>query len=229
MQQKYIWAFIGTFALVTGLGAVFLFASGTLAFPTIQPFRPTKTTTDKPDPSSPAFLAQHVPSDIAVSVGPKNARVTVVEFLDFQCPFCKESHPTLLRLLDDYKNMSVRFEFRHFPIVSIHPFALPAALASLCANEQGKFLEFYDMAYTRQDAISMAGLSTFAQDLNLNLAAFNACMAEKRYEPFVKKDVDDAIALGIEGTPTWFVNTTRLVGALPYETFKQEIDKALGK
>lgn len=231
MTSKHIWIFIGTFVLVAGLSVFFFGVLGTFTFPALPSLSlwPSDKKSEVPDATSPDFVLGHAQSPIAVAIGPKNAKVMVVEFLDFQCPFCKEAHPTVLSLLKEYSGQSVRFEFRHFPLVSIHPYAIPAALASLCANEQKKFFEFYDMAYTRQGEISLQGLSTFAKDLDLNLAPFNACMAEKRYEPFIKKDVDDALALSIEGTPTWFVNSTRLVGALSYEAFKAAIDKELSK
>lgn len=229
MQSKHIWIFIGTFILVAGLGAIFFGMTGETSPPSLQSFFPRDKKNAGVPESSPAYIIQHAQSDIAASVGPKNAKVVVVEFLDYQCPFCKASHPTLLRLLNEYANRPVRFEFRNFPITSTHPFALPAALASLCAHEQGKFLDFYSMAFTRQQEISLKGLSTFAKDLDLNLASFNACMAEKRYEPFIKKDVDDALALSVEGTPTWFINSTRIVGAVPYETFTSAIEKELGR
>lgn len=228
MQSKHIWIFIGTFILVVGLGVIFFGMTGATPLPSLQSFFPTEKKEETSE-SSQAYIIQHAQSDIAASVGPKNAKVVVVEFLDYQCPFCKASHPTLLRLLKEYANQPVRFEFRNFPITSTHPFALPAALASLCAHEQGKFLDFYTMAFTRQEEISLPGLSTFARDLDLNLASFNACMAEKRYESFIKKDVDDALALSVEGTPTWFVNATRLVGAVPNETFTSAIEKELGR
>ncbi|MBI4599634.1 DsbA family protein [Candidatus Uhrbacteria bacterium] len=226
MRAKHIWIFIGTFVIVAVVG-IFIFA-GSDTF-TIPPL-PRSWTAEKgadTQGSSSDFILAHAQSDIAAAVGPKDARVVVVEFLDFQCPFCKKAHPILFELLKEYENKSVRFEFRHFPLVSIHPFAVPSSLASLCANEQGKFLEFYDMAYSRQQEISLAGLATFAKDLRLNLASFNACMAEKRYEPFIKKDLDDALTLALEGTPTWFVNATRLVGVVSYESFKAVIDNEL--
>lgn len=119
--------------------------------------------------------------------------------------------------------------FRHFPLISIHPLALPASNASLCANEQKKFLPYYDLLYTRQDEISLANLVTFAKSLDLNLQQFNACLADKRYESLIRQDVRDGLNLGLEGTPTWFVNSTRLVGAVPYETLKEAIEKELNK
>ena len=129
--------------------------------------------------------------------------------------------------MQEYQGASVRFVFRHFPIISVHPQALPASNASLCAHEQGKFLIYYDLLYTRQNEISPAGLTTFARDAGLNLQQFNTCLGERRYEPQIKNDVRDGLELGVEGTPTWFVNDVRLVGALPYETFASAIEQEL--
>ena len=119
--------------------------------------------------------------------------------------------------------------FRHIPLISIHPLALPASNASLCANEQKKFLPYYDLLYTRQDEISLANLVIFAESLGLNLQQFNTCLSDKRYESLIRQDVRDGLSLGLEGTPTWFVNNTRIIGAVPYETLKSTIDKELEK
>ena len=221
MSSKHLFAFIGSLILILALGGLFLFRDTLkmMSLPTVAKSSSQISQRSKLSPFSPS----------AISVGPENAKVTVVEFLDFQCPFCKAVHPTLMQLLKEYQGQSVRFVFRHFPLISIHPLALPASNASLCANEQQKFLPYYDLLYTRQDEISSASLVTFAQELGMNLQQFNACMAEKRYESSIRTDVKDGLALGIEGTPTWFINDTRLVGALPYETFKEAIEKALQK
>lgn len=175
-----------------------------------------------------ALLAR-ISSPYSISIGPKDARVVVVEFFDFQCPFCKAAYPTLTALMNKYKDSSVRFEFRQFPLLSIHPFAVPSAHAGLCAHEQGKFMEFYGYAYENQERISRAELSSFAQKLELNLEQYNTCTAQKRYESIIKTDLGDAIALGLAGTPSWFINHTPLVGALPLESFEEVIDAELKK
>lgn len=215
MPTRHLFAFIGSLILILGIGGGILFRDTIIPLIGAAPPR--------------AIHAGTILSTSAVSIGHAGAKVTVVEFLDFQCPFCRAAYPTLLRLMKEYQGKSVRFVFRHFPLVSIHPFALAASNASLCANEQKTFLRYYDLLYTRQDEISQSSLVTFAGELGLDLKTFNACMAEKRYETLIRQDVRDGLSLGIEGTPTWFVNDVRLVGALPYETFKTAIDQALQK
>lgn len=221
MKGKHITAFIAALLIILGAGALFLFAQ--------QGGLPTLPLMQAPQNSSSANTGGAITSPSSITIGPKNAKVTVVEFLDFQCPFCRAVHPTFMKIMQDYADQPVRFMFRHFPLISIHPLALPASNASLCAHEQDKFLPYYNLLYTRQDEISLAGLVSFAQGLGLNLKQFNTCLAEKRYESLIRQDVSDALSLHIEGTPTWFVNDTRLVGALPYETFKAAIDKELTK
>lgn len=216
MSTQQLFAFLGSLIAILGIGGFLTFqfqeimVSGVINNNKLM----TPDTIISPD---------------AVSVGSAQATVTVVEFLDFQCPFCRAAHPVLMRIMDEYKNKPVRFMFRHFPLISIHPLALPASNASLCANEQKKFLPYYDLLYTRQDEISLAQLVTFAGSLGLNLQQFNACLADKRYESLIRQDVRDGLSLGLEGTPTWFINNTRLIGAVPYETLKEEIEKELKK
>lgn len=249
MSSRHLFAFIGSLTVILAVGglisfrepleimvsgAIKLMAPDTIISDTIISAPPLLQSPSRVGASSTAVSgnanrSSQIVSPSAVSIGPKDARVTVVEFLDFQCPFCRAAHPTFMRLLQEYQGQSVRFVFRHFPIVSIHPHALPASNASLCAHEQGQFLPYYNLLYTRQDEISLAGLVTFARELNLNLQQFNSCLAEKRYESMIKEDVRAALDLGVEGTPTWFINDVRLVGALPYETFKNTIENELNQ
>lgn len=223
MSLKHLVAFIGSLTAILVIGGLISFREPLIHI--LQP--PSRSLPSPPAASDENNLSSAIVSPSAVSIGPKDARVTVVEFLDFQCPFCRAAHPTFLRLLQEYQGQSVRFVFRHFPIVSIHPQALPAAHASLCAHEQGQFLPYHNLLYSRQDEISPPGLVTFAREINLDLQQFNSCLAEKRYKNLIREDVRAALDLGIEGTPTWFVNDIRLVGALPYETFKSVIEKEL--
>lgn len=221
MSTQQLFAFLGSLIAILGIGGFLTFQDRLL---------PDKSPNASPvEVSANASLKGSIQSSDAVSIGSVQATVTVVEFIDFQCPFCRAVHPMLMRIMDEYKNKPVRFMFRHFPIISIHPLALPASNASLCANEQKKFLPYYDLLYTRQDEISLANLVTFAESLDLNLQQFNTCLSDKRYESLIRQDVRDGLSLGLEGTPTWFVNNTRLVGAVPYETLKAAIEEELRK
>lgn len=169
--------------------------------------------------------AARIDSASAFSVGPASARVTVVEFVDFQCPFCKEMTRTFRTIMKRYEKKDVRFVFRHFPLTSIHPAALTAAHASLCAREQGQFLAFHDAVYEAQESLDDAQIARIAQNLTVNLNQFNACQAENKYKDILIKDLDDVTELGLEGTPTIFVNQTRFIGVAP----EAEIDKAIQK
>lgn len=221
MSTQQLFAFLGSLILILGVGGFLTFQDRIL---------PDKDLNASPAQGGvKAIPDASIQSPDAVTIGSAQATVTVVEFLDFQCPFCRAVHPMLMRIMDEYNNKPVRFMFRHFPIISIHPLALPASNASLCANEQKKFLPYYDLLYTRQDEISLANLVTFAKSLDLNLQQFNACLSDRHYESLIRQDVRDGLALGLEGTPTWFVNNTRLVGAVPYETLKEAIEKELRK
>lgn len=209
MNAKHITAFTATFLAVLMLGSAVLFV--------------------KNSGIKSANKQNRSQSASAVTIGPTIARVTVVEFFDFQCPYCKQAHPTLMRIMKEYENQPVRFMFRHFPLISNHPLALPAANASLCANEQSKFFPYATLLFEKQDELSASVILSVAQETGIALEQFTTCLAEKRYESLIREDVRDALALGIEGTPTWYINDTRLKGALSYETFKTAIEKELNK
>ncbi len=169
-----------------------------------------------------------IDSALAFSVGPNNAKVTIVEFLDFECPYCKQFAKTMKELMDHYSGQSVRFVFRHLPLVSIHPQALPAANASLCANEQGSFLAMHDLLFA-QKTLQSTTTSLLAQQLILYMEKFNTCLLQERYKSIISKDISDALDLKIKGTPTFFVNGERLEGAVPFPTISSIIDSALHK
>lgn len=170
----------------------------------------------------------HIESDFAYYTGPANAKVTVVEFLDFQCPYCQQVHSTVKNLLARYADKSVKFVFRQFPIEKIHPVALDAARASLCAKEQNKFQEIVDLFYAKQDQISIEALPLFAQSSGVpDIARFSSCLASHRYDGIIRNDQSDGINLGIQGTPTFFINGEKIEGAQEEQIFIDAIDSAL--
>ncbi len=174
--------------------------------------------------------SQLVDSAVSPSIGPNadQAKVIVVEFLDFQCPYCKASATVTPQLLKKYQGQPVRFVFRNLPLESIHPYAVSAAHASLCASEQQKYFQFYDLTYQRQSEITADTLYLFARDVGVEMNAFSTCMSKGTYRTQIQKDLSDGIALGAEGTPTWFINGQRFEGALPLETLSAIIDQNLG-
>jgi len=158
--------------------------------------------------------------------GNKNAKITLIEISDFQCPYCQRHTPTMDKILEDYGDQ-VRLVWRNFPLSSIHPYAQKAAEASECAGEQGKFWEMHDLMFVNQSALDTPSLKIYAGQIGLDQTKFNDCLDSGKYESKIKKQVTEATAAGISGTPGTFVNGELVKGAYPYETFKQIIDKLL--
>jgi protein-disulfide isomerase len=159
--------------------------------------------------------------------GPADAPITIVEFSDFQCPYCSRVLPTLQKLHDTYGS-KVRIVFRDLPLAQMHPLAAKAAEAAACANEQGKFWEMHDKLFASQQKLQVADLKQHAVDLGLTADTFNQCLDSGKFAAEVKQDSDDGTRYGLTGTPGFFINGRLLVGAQPYEAFAQVIDEELG-
>jgi protein-disulfide isomerase len=157
--------------------------------------------------------------------GPANAPVTLIEFSDFQCPYCARVTPTLKRLQEAYPD-KLRIVFRDLPL-AMHKNAQIAAEAAACANEQGKFWEMHDRLFANQAKLEAADLKQHAVDLALDATAFNKCFDAGKYKANIKRDAEEAGRLGLSGTPAFFINGRLLVGAQPYESFVQVIDEEL--
>jgi protein-disulfide isomerase len=162
-------------------------------------------------------------------LGPKGAAVTVVEFTDYQCPFCERFFKDTYRpLLKAYKG-KIRFVVRNFPIAQLHPLAEKAAEAAECANDQGKFWEYHDVLFTKQDKLDVESLKQNASDLHLDSERFDKCLDNGDKADVVQADLNDGTRYGVTGTPTFFVNGERLTGAQPLEAFRASIDAKLKK
>jgi protein-disulfide isomerase len=167
-----------------------------------------------------------VPAD-SPSFGPATAKVTVVEWSDFECPFCSRVGPTLTKIKETY-GKDVRVVFRHQPL-SFHPNAKPAAEAAMAAHEQGKFWEMHDKLFANQKALDRASLEKYAQELGLNMGKFKASMDSGKYKAKIEADMAAGSAVGANGTPTFFINGREFVGAQPFEAFKKVIDEEIAK
>jgi protein-disulfide isomerase len=160
--------------------------------------------------------------------GPQDAPITIVEFSDFQCPFCKRVLPILTQVLEQYAG-KVRLAFRDFPLASIHPFAQKAAEAAHCAADQGKYWEYHDLLFEKQESLPTANFIEYAQSLGLTPEPFKACLESGRYAQKVERNQADGLKAGISGTPAFFINGRPLSGAQPLEAFKAVIDEELGR
>jgi protein-disulfide isomerase len=158
--------------------------------------------------------------------GDPNAIVTIVEFADYQCPFCKQTEATLKDLLRKYPGQ-VRVAFRDFPLSSIHSYAEEAAEASRCAGKQGKFWEFHDAMFADQAKLDQAQLKATAQTIGLDGNAFQSCLQSGEYKTQVLRDQQEGIKAGISSTPGFFINGIPITGAQAEEAFQKIIDDEL--
>ena len=159
------------------------------------------------------------------SRGPATAPVTIVEFSDFQCPFCQRLLPSLDEVRAKYGD-KVRIVFRQYPL-SMHQNAQKAAEAALCAHEQGKFWELHDAMFADQNALGVEQLKATAAALGLEADAFNSCLDSGKSAAAVQADLKDGAAAGVDGTPAMFVNGRFLNGAVPLEQISRLIDDEL--
>lgn len=176
-----------------------------------------------------------VSADDDAYIGDKDAPVVIIEFSDFQCPFCRSFwRDTLPLIKSEYIDTGkVKFVYRDFPL-SFHPAALPAAQAAECAKEQGKFWEMHDKIFSEQDKLgsgtvqfSVNDLKKWAAETGLNVGQFNSCLDSQKYNDEVSQDLNDGQAAGVSGTPGFFINGKSVVGAQPFSVFKTAIDKEL--
>jgi protein-disulfide isomerase len=174
----------------------------------------------------PAAFRAEVKTAGAPFRGGSHAPVTVVEFSDFHCPFCRRVQPVLTQLLTKYGE-KIRIVYRDYPIDRLHGQARAVAEASRCAVEQGKFWEFHDKVFAGAPDASQATLNRFAQETGMDLAAFETCRAANKYKTSVEESIQEGTKLGITGTPTFFINGRMLVGAQPLEAFARVIDEEL--
>lgn len=164
--------------------------------------------------------------------GNKNAEVTIIEYSDFECPFCNNFHPTLQQVMDNYGD-KVRWVYRHFPL-SFHPQAQPSANAAECAAEQGKFWEYADGLFANQASLGDDFYKQLATNVGLNVAKWQDCYSAQKYNAKIETQAQDGAGAGVTGTPGSFIvdkngNAIPIKGALPYSSVSAAIDQILGQ
>jgi protein-disulfide isomerase len=158
-------------------------------------------------------------------LGNPDGKVTIVEFSDFQCPFCEQSRDIVDLILDRYGDQ-VRFVYRDFANTSVpgHEFAEKAAIAAQCVNEQGYFKEYHDALFENQESLSDDFIIQLAGLVGADTNEFTSCLESGKYVDEVRRDLDEGIAAGVRGTPTFFVNQRMLEGSIPFELFQDVIE-----
>jgi len=209
----------------------------------------TETTRPAPVPTrraeAPRVVAEKPSSEIVLDIaeapfkGAKDARLAIVEFSDYQCPFCarhvRETVPEIER--DYVRTGKVKYVFRDFPLETIHPQAFQAAEAARCAGAQGKFWEMHDRLFAHQNALGREALIAHAEALGLNLRRFQQCLDQRHFAERVRRDLAEGHRAGVRGTPSFFVGIVEsggkvrvvrvLRGAQPYEAFRHTIEEVL--
>jgi protein-disulfide isomerase len=168
-----------------------------------------------------------VSSDDDPALGPQDAPVTIIEFSDFQCPYCRRVQPTLKRLLQEYEGR-VKLVFRDFPLRNSHPQAQKAAEAAQCAAEQQKFWPYHDKLFATS-SLEVADLKRYAQEVGLDTGQFDACLDSNKFAEEIEADLQDGQNAGVSATPSFFVNGQPISGAVPYERFQEVVEAALAQ
>ena len=183
-----------------------------------------------PAPAPAPARLDNVDEDDDPFIGDKNAPVTIVSFEDLQCPFCKRAFDqTFPQLKKDYIDTGkVKYVYRDFPL-SFHPEAQPAAEASECADEQGEFWDYHDLIFNNQATLGRDLYINLAGQLNLDVNKFTQCIDNGEMREEVQADTSYGSQIGVSGTPTFFINGIKLVGAQPYAAFQQVIEAELAK
>ncbi len=188
--------------------------------------QPSGPVVEAPQPTQSPYTRYEIPTEGYPSLGPDDAEIVIVEFSDYQCPFCRRFHDeTYQQLLDAYPGQ-IRFVYRNLPLTSIHPSAMPAAIASLCANDQNKYWEFHEKLFS-SETLDESTYIQYATDLGLDVETFTACLTSGSHDEFIQQDMNFSLDLGVQSTPTFFVNGLAIVGAQPLVNFQQIIDKEL--
>lgn len=159
-------------------------------------------------------------------IGPKDAPITIIQFAEFQCPYCGKAGESVDQVMKEYEG-KIKMVYRDFPL-NFHDRAIPAAVAANCSGEQGKYWEMHDLLMSNQRALSDADLTAHATSLSLDLEKWNTCRIDPKQTAEVEKDLADGQKVGVSGTPAFFINGVMLSGAVPFSQFKEIIDRELG-
>lgn len=238
LRRWHIYAFVVPGVFLVGLALGFLVrgwvsfpASATSAAAASVEGSDRSVPAGESDPAEAASNQQIVRYDVPVDDdpvrGPDDAPITIVEFSDFECPYCRRWHAEVYQQLFDTYGDQIRLVYRDFPLESIHPNAEPAAQAANCAYEQGAFWGYHDRLFSMELGLGQEAYLEYASQLDLDEVEFQDCLESKRYQEEVQSDFEFAANLGVRSTPTFFINGIAVVGAQPFDIFQQVIEREL--
>jgi protein-disulfide isomerase len=239
-RRSHLYALLIPLTFVLGLSVGYLFwgrpATPTASLPASEGAANDQSssgqagTTSQSENSENQFeniVRYNIPTDGAPILGPENAAITIVEFSDYECPYCQKWHAEVFNRLQNAYAGQIRFAYRDFPLTNIHPNAFSAAEAAHCAGDQDAYWLFHDQLFIQDLGLGNSAYQQYAQRLGLHMPTFNACLDDRKFQAKVQADFDFAAQLGIRSTPTFFINGIALVGAQSFETFQQIIDNEL--
>jgi len=220
-KGKEINIFVATLTFVLGLVIGYLLW-GTNAQPS------TAQAPQAAQEAAPAVM-HDIPTEGFPSEGPDNAPIVIVEFSDFECPFCRKWHnETYLPLREKYPNQ-IKLVYRNFPLVSLHANAYLAAEAAMCAGDQERYWDYHDALFQGKKGMGEEAFKGYAAELGLDTVAFNDCLDREKYKDFIREDMAYAASIGVQSTPTFYVNGKLVVGAQPLAVFEQIVQAELAE
>ncbi len=225
-KRSHLYAVMIPLAFVLGLSVGFLFWGRDQGQPQVI-VAPAANQDAPVAPTQQAFRRYDVPTGDNPSLGPADAPITIIEFSDYQCPYCRKWDLEAWPKIQAAYPGKVRLVYRDFPLYSIHPESEPAAIAAYCAGEQNKYWEFHDLLFSDQLPFGQDSYIKYAAQISLNADQFKQCITAQKFKDNVSNNYNYASNLGISSTPTFFINGIPMVGAQPFESFKQLIDKEL--
>ena len=217
ISRSTLFAALIPVAFLLGLGlGYFLWGSGSSGGSQAAAVEPTQ-----------AYRRFDVATDGDPQLGPDNAPITIIEFSDFECPFCKKWYNEIWPSIQKEYGDKVRLVYRDFPLSGIHQNAISAAVAANCAIDQGKYWEYHTLLFSDALGFGSEAYQEYAQQLGLDLTKYNDCLKDGAVQDEINADYQYATNMGVSSTPTFFVNGIPLVGAQPFTAFKDLIDKEL--
>jgi len=227
-KRSHIYTALLPLAFVAGLAVGFIFWGRSATTPAPQTVVQVVEEEPAAQPEQANAVQRYpIPEDDDPVYGPEDAPITIIEFSDFECPYCRKWHLEVWPALQEAYPGQIRLVYRDFPLTNIHANATPAAAAANCAGEQDQYWAFNEALFSMRQELNPEGYQAYAEELGLDMEAFTECLESGRQNAEVVADFEYAANLGVSSTPTFFVNGIPVVGAQPFAAFAQLINQEL--